>query len=89
MGFALQLTAVAFGALILISLLFIGLGRVLAWVARRASREMVKGPEVVTAEDKERRKASIAVAAVMAYLEAERKEATGAAQSELKGDGGK
>lgn len=87
MGFALQLTGMALGALIGICVLFIGLVRGLGWVGRRTSREMVEEPELDTAE--ERRMASIAMAAVMAYLEAERKAATGAAQSKLKGDGGK
>lgn len=89
MGFALQLTGMALGALIGICILFIGLVWGLGWVGRRMSKEMVQEPELATAEEKGRRMASIAVAAVMAYLEAERKAATGAAQSKSKGEGGK
>ena len=73
MSFALQLTVIALGALLFISLLFIVLTRGLAWLASIVSRE--KGPEV--AMPQEMRKKALIAAALMAYLEAERLRATG------------
>ena len=67
MGFAGELTVVALGALIVISFFFIGLTRFLAWLAGRTSGERVE-----TAEVERGKRARIAIAAVMSYLEAER-----------------
>jgi len=66
MGFAGQLTVVALGALIVISFFFIGLTRFLAWLVRRTSKEKAE-----TAEVERKKRARIATAAVMSYLEAE------------------
>lgn len=73
MGFALQLSVIALGALILISLLFVGLSAGLARLARIGVKE--EPPEV--AAEKERRKRALIAAAVMSYLEAERLRAGG------------
>jgi Na+-transporting methylmalonyl-CoA/oxaloacetate decarboxylase gamma subunit len=89
MGLALTVTGMAIGVLFAISVIFIGLVRGMGWLGRRVSREVVEEHEPVTAEGKDSRTALITVAAVMAYLEAERKAATSAAQSKLKGEGGK
>lgn len=67
MSFALQLTVIALGALLLISLFFIGLTRGLAWLASMGRKE--KEPEV--AIPGERRKRALIAAAVTSYLEAE------------------
>ena len=73
MGFAAQLTVVALGALIVISFSFIGLTRFLDWLARRISKEKAETAEVVISAEEERKKrARIAVAAVVSYLGAER-----------------
>ena len=73
MGFAAQLTVVALGALIVISFFFIGLTRFLDWLARRTSKEKAETAEVaISAEEEKKKRARIAVAAVMSYLEAER-----------------
>ncbi len=65
---ALVITFIAVGALIVISLFFIGLTRGLEWLARRSVKEV----EVTTSAEAERRKrALIAMAAVTRYLEAE------------------
>ena len=73
MGFAGQLTVVALGALIFISFFFIGLTRFLSWLARRTSKEKAETAEVaIPAKAEKRKRARIAMAAVMSYLEAER-----------------
>ena len=73
MGFAGQLTVVALGALMVISFLFIGLTRFLDWLARRTSKEEVETAEVAKSAEEERKKrAQIAVAAVVSYLGTER-----------------
>jgi Na+-driven multidrug efflux pump len=62
---ALQLTGMALGLLILISILFIGLTRGLQWLT---SRSWGKNPEgAMTAE----RKTALITAALTSYLEAE------------------
>lgn len=66
MGFALQLTVIALGALVLISLLFVGLGRGLQWLASFRSKD--KDHEVAMTGE---RKKALTAAAVTSYLEAE------------------
>ena len=61
---ALQITLIAFGALIIISLFFILLTRILRQVARIGAREEVKEKD-----EEERKRVAIATAAVMSYLE--------------------
>ena len=71
---ALVITIVALGALIVISFFFIGLTRGLEWLSRRG----VKEAEVSAPGEAERSKrALIATAALMRYLEAERRSAPG------------
>ena len=67
---ALVITMIAVGALIVISFFFIGVTRVLEWVARRGVKEV----EVSASAEAERRKrALIAAAAITRYLKAERR----------------
>ncbi len=73
MGFAAQLMVVALAALVVIGLFFVGLTRFLAWLARHLSEEKAGTDEVAISCEAERRKrARIAVAAVMSFVEAER-----------------
>ncbi len=73
MGFAGQLTVVSLGALLVISFLFIGITRFLDWLARRISKEKAETAEVaISAEEERKKRARIAVAAVVSYLGAER-----------------
>lgn len=68
---ALVISFVAIGALILISFFFVALTRSLEWLARRSVRE--SEVEFATSAEAERKKrALIAMAAVMRYMEAER-----------------
>lgn len=67
---ALAITIIAVGALIVISFFFIGVTRVLEWVARRGVNELeVSAP----AEAEKRKRALIAAAAITRYLKAERR----------------
>jgi hypothetical protein len=77
MGFAAELTVVALAALISISFFFIGLTRFLDWLARRLSKEEVEATGIaevaISMEAEKRKRVRIAIAAVMSYLEAERR----------------
>lgn len=67
---ALAITIIAVGALIVISFFFIGVTRVLEWVARRGVNEVeVSAP----AEAERRKRALIAAAAITRYLKVERR----------------
>ncbi len=81
LGSALEITLMALATLLVISLFFVALTRGLQWLTRVTSGERVEERRAVIPKEKEER-AVIAMAAVAAYLEAERQAEARASSSE-------
>lgn len=81
LGSALEITLMALATLLVISLFFVALTRGLQWLTRVTSGERVAERRAVIPKEKEER-AVIAMAAVAAYLEAERQAEARASSSE-------